>query len=128
MFALWLYCGAADTVSDARRRRRSLASLAHRQRFIMRAAHIRIKLWPRHEAAGDKLLKPTAVDGFAGVERTLGIDCDHVEKREFTGVMARASESAKNTPALAIKNPQDLVAGVDNVHVFLLWIGRKGDV
>src|SRR3984885_507750 len=51
-----------------------------------------------------------------------------MEEREFAGVVAGASKAAQDAPALMIENPQHLVAGVDDIHVFLPGIARKGDV
>ena len=80
----------------------------HRERLIVRTAHISLE----HSALARSPAGQISAGGGRRWSRwcrasPFEFDSDHVEQREFAGVVPGASEAAENASALMVQNPRE---------------------
>src|SRR5262245_55854674 len=72
-----------------------------------------------------ELLHPSAEIGLRHVDIAFGIHCQSMTMGEITQLVPRTAETLEYSSAGVIKNMNDLIAAVHDIHVFLLPIPGK---
>src|SRR5438093_3573677 len=94
---------AARALARARSALRKSFSIP-RERLVVRAPHVGVRLLGRNVALRNEFLQAPAVDGFARIEIAFRVERDHVQQGEVAGAVPLAAEAADDARLLAARH------------------------